>query len=360
MRQLSLILLLFIFCLSCKKDTTQNPPPPPPPPSGGGGGGSTGTVTATGVSPLFVYGGDVLTITGTGFSTDITKDTIAFGVVNAGVFGFPSFGNGVKFKIKNATATQIQIVMDSGLTMSAFNAGLKYSVAVHTPGGVGFTGNLLDLRSPLSYSMDATGPGYTNCYTIFTDDSIILSGQSLYPPMTLTINGKVLNMISDNNNGLSARAHIPIDFFGQPDGLAECPGSKFFDITGTNGDGKTFTRQAYFYEGPASTLYYSIDKSTYNLSSSTQAIIHLTGYALRDDIYIAIHTLDLADNSTTFKLINAGVGTGWPSTHDVTIDLGSLPKPKSTSGVSVQINTQVGSAAPVDGYGFGGTFLLYN
>ena len=113
-----------------------------------------------------------------------------------------------------------------------------------------------------------------------------------------------------------------------------------------NGDGKTFKSSYYFYEGPASSFGYSFSAISYSLSSTHQAILHFNGYALRDDIYISVRTIDNADQSTSSKIISANIGTGFPSTADVIIDLGALPVPKSNQGMIVAVNTQIGPTPP--------------
>ena len=227
MRPYSLFLtLLFILNLSCSKDSNPGTNPPPPPPPGGGGGG-TGAVTIASVSPQASYGGDTITVKGTGFSTDKTKDTLAFGVVYNNMFNFTGFSGPLHIKILSATATEIKLVCDSALPISVLNVGMNYALTVHAPGGVAVTGNTLNFKLPMAFGVFPSGPGYTNCVSIFTDDSLEMDGQGLFPPLTLTINGKALPLISDNNFGQSARTHIPIDFYGHLDPPPGCPGSKF-------------------------------------------------------------------------------------------------------------------------------------
>ncbi len=361
MRPYSVFLtLLFILNLSCSKDSnpgTPTPPPPPPP-----GGGTTGNITIASVSPLAFYGGDVITVTGTGFSTDITKDTIAFGNVLNGAF---NIGGGISgplnTKVLSATATEIKFVTDSALPISINNLDRSFALTVHAPAGAAFTGNTIGFKVPLVWTIQPSGPGYTNCFSIFTDDSVFLNGEGLYPPLTFTINGKALPVNSDNNAGRSARGHIPIDFYGHADPLpASCEGSSLYEFKVVNGDGKTYSRQLYIYQGPASFFNYHFDASSYSLSSTHEAILHFDGYALRDDIYLAVQTLDNTDQTTTSKIINAGIGTGFPNTADVTIDLGALPTPKSNLGMIVSVTSQAGPTPPAGGPGFGPSFTLFN
>ena len=359
MRPYSLFLtLLFILNLSCSKNSNSGTTPPPPPPPGGGGG--SGNVTIASVSPLAFYGGDVITVTGTGFSTDITKDSIYFGNVQNGAFNYEGISAPLNTKVLSATATEIKFVTDSALPVSINNLDRSYALTVHSPAGAAFTGNTIAFKVPLVWTIQPSGPGYTNCFSIFTDDSIFLNGEGLYPPLTFTINGKALPVNSDNNNGRSARGHIPIDFYGHADPLPGCQGSSLYEFKVVNADGKTYSRQLYIYQGPASSFSYTFNASSYSLSTSNQAILHFDGYALRDDIYLAVKTLDNTDQSTTSKIINAGIGAGFPNTADVTIDLGALPKPKSNLGLIVSVNTQVGPTPPAGGYSFGPSFTLFN
>src|SRR5689334_25443248 len=111
------MLILSLLFSSCKKGTTSTTNPPP----GGGGGGGNTSLTVTGISPLDPYPGDVITITGTGFNTDITKDTVVIGKTLNNAFSTftVSFSiNQPKTKILSATETQIRFTTDSNLQIN--------------------------------------------------------------------------------------------------------------------------------------------------------------------------------------------------------------------------------------------------
>src|ERR1700749_422186 len=92
------IALLALLMWGCKKDS---PAPAKNNPTGSTPTGSTpatGGVTITSVSPSSFYADQELTITGTGFNPDKTKDTVFFGIIvdDGGVKEFEPNADGGK------------------------------------------------------------------------------------------------------------------------------------------------------------------------------------------------------------------------------------------------------------------------
>jgi hypothetical protein len=123
----SILVSLLVIC-SCKKSPS-NPVPAPV---------NSGVITITGISPAIPYADDEITIMGTGFNPDKTKDTVDFGGGDPASGFFEPYAQGLnnssKTVIVSATATQLVIKSvnpdstASGLDwqlFKAFNIGLN-------------------------------------------------------------------------------------------------------------------------------------------------------------------------------------------------------------------------------------------
>jgi hypothetical protein len=102
MRTIILSAIIILFATGCKKTNS-----PAAPPSGGG------TITITSISPAKPYADDEITITGTGFNPDKTKDTVDFGTGDAaaGYFTPYFYGQGTTSKAVIISATNTQLVI---------------------------------------------------------------------------------------------------------------------------------------------------------------------------------------------------------------------------------------------------------
>jgi hypothetical protein len=349
--------VLTVFIHSCNKTNsgTSNPPPPPPP---GGTGSGTG-ISISSVFPLTPYYGDVITITGTGFDADLTKDTVT--LVNSDSTTFSSiYGiSNIRFKIVSATTTQIKFVTDSLFLISP---GLPQIVAVYVraPSKSGFTRNILSFKRNLTFGITVAdfGPN-PGCLAIYAGDSILLTGEGLYPPVSVTINGKATNITADANSTTSARGFLPLGFFGAPRQI-QCADDKLYAVTVVNGDGRTFSNPRYFFEGPNSAVNQPFALGlSYSLSSGTTALVNLTGYALRDDYSLALSSVDNASGTRFTETLAVPVPSGFPNQTSFTIDLTSFPKPTSSLGTDVSYILRIGNPPDGTAIGFGVAFTIY-
>ncbi|MEO7048181.1 MAG: IPT/TIG domain-containing protein [Ferruginibacter sp.] len=103
MRTIILSAIVILFAIGCKKTNT-----PVVPPSGG-----SGPISITSISPAKPYADDEITITGTGFNPDKTKDTVDFGGGDAaaGTFSPYFYGEGTTSKAVIISATGTQLVI---------------------------------------------------------------------------------------------------------------------------------------------------------------------------------------------------------------------------------------------------------
>jgi len=330
-----LLIILFVAMYSCKKTNTgntNNPPPPPPP-----GNGSDLKINT--ISPLRPYPGDVITITGTGFDTDITKDTVLVGITVNNAFEGQVNVNVRHTKIISATATEIKFVTDSAIQVVP--AGLKVGLWIGVPGKRYFTpDNPIDIKY-FSFNFTSVDPYPIPCGAIFAGDSLFFKGRGFYKPCTVYINGKVFPINFDADNTTIGRGFLPVDFFGDP-GTIPCTASQHLDVKVVNGDGKTLSIKDNFYPGPNSQLTgVSLDAASYSLSTSNNALLKLTGYAMRSDWYIRINGKDNNTGVITTKDLILPI-TGFPNEFTQSLDLLALPNPDSNLGVDYTIQFKGG------------------
>jgi len=349
-----ILIILFNACTKTGTTATTTPGGGNPPPGGGNSG-----ITISGVSPLMPYPGDEITITGTGFDADPTKDTVTF-VLSDGInitnIYFVSYS---RWKITSATTTQIKFVIDSGFL---FPPGPNQMFAVHitAPLKSAVTKNILSLKKKLSFgvsSMDfSPTPG---CLAIYTGDSIFLTGEGFYPPFRVSINGVATNITLDANSTTSARGFIPFTFFGASNQIL-CTDDKYYAIKAENGDGRTFTNPRYFFLAPNSELNQPFPQgATYSRKSTSSVVVNLTGYALRNDYYLELTSKDNASGTTFTENLLIPVSTDFPNKGSFSIDLGAFPTPTSSSGSDFRYILRIGSSASAPWIGFGIAFTVY-
>src|SRR5450432_3306730 len=363
-KSIQLACLLAISMGSCKKSTT-GPGSPTPNPVGPPGN-STGIITVTGISPLNPYPGDVITITGSGFDADKTKDTVRLGIYDSTI----TQSNGSHFyvsglypappsKVISATSTQIRFVNDStGLNLPAT---FKFALRVSSPQKTGYTNNLISFKDPVYflYKWQDPNPNFGCINSTFPGDSMLLTHcKGLYSPITVTIGGKPTNITADGNNSSTARGYMPFNFFGL-NSTNNCDSIPYLPVKVTNADGRSFTYGRFFAPSPNSFLNspFSLNLS-YSVSQTTTAVIPLTGYALRDDYYMIFYALDNNNGKTFSKELSLPISAGYPNQGTLTIDLTLFPKPSSAAGTTVNYNVKTGASSSYDGFA-GTAFTLY-
>jgi hypothetical protein len=300
----------------------------------------------------------VLTITGTGFDADFTKDTVR--MVTSDGTNFTSIFDltTVKWPIISATTTEIKFKVGSQFLMPTTPDG-KLALLVSSPLKSGLTKDILSFKRNLIFGITNLGPVGSACSAIFSGDSVYLKGQGFYPPFLVTINEVQCNIVLDANSTTSARGLIPIGFFAQAHPI-HCEDSKLLVVKAVNGDGRTFSSSKAFYEAPNSQLNqpFSIGLN-YSLSSTSTVVINLTGYALRDDYNIQLSSKDNANGKTFTENLAIPIPAGYPNQATLTIDLGSFPPPTSVAGTDVSYIMRVGSTTSMDYVSIGTAFTIY-
>jgi len=337
-----LLLILTVSFSACTKSSTTpttggggNPPPPPPPP-----GGSTG-ITITGISSLNPYPGDVITITGTGFDPDKTKDTVNMGFVVNGNFkgnGQGDYGSSVGHfatKIISATATEIKFTNDSAMVVNTPKGEVPIAFQVKVPGKNFNTGDTILYKDNISFAFTYADPGGgAFCYAaLYTGDSIYVFGKGLYPPLNLTVGGKNVPLSQITKPDLYGREQatgfVALGFFGvtAPDPNS-CPLLTALDpFTLINKDGRSFTFKKQFFHGPNSVIAsVYLDALGYSLKNHHNPLLTLSGYALRSDYTLRITGI-ITNSAQPFSEEIAFSAGGYPNIATQEIDLGALPVP---------------------------------
>jgi hypothetical protein len=370
----SFTFLFFIcFFLSCKKDS--NPtinPPPPPPPGGPGGSGGSGSVNISSLSPIKVYQGDVITMTGTGFDPDKTKDTVLIGAVGGLSTGFTPRGTTTPFfpnpqtTIISATATEIKFTTDATVLFTENDPQL-FAFQVSTPSGRHNTSDTLFIKALPRITRVTSYDPYTkptcDLAKVFSGDSIVIEGVGFYPPLTVTIDDKAMdylrfyNSLPDYNGNAPVTGFIGINYFGPttPPVDQSCGSSKDYDkiIKVVNGDGKTAVFSTSFFAGPnTQILDCHMNKTSFSKKNDGSGLVTLSGYAVRDFTMTVTGTDPFSHAPFSETLgSNAGNLTG---TFSQSIDFGTLPKP-DPSGTDFQV-----TVTETNGEYIGGSvFTLY-
>ncbi|HZX57807.1 MAG TPA: hypothetical protein VFE54_03745, partial [Mucilaginibacter sp.] len=261
MKSIYLPLIIFILLFAACKKNGVNPNPAN---SNGNKGGNTGgggdSLSVSGFSPLYPYTTDVVTITGTGFNPDKTKDTV--------IVYYPGNGIGLPADmatINSATATQLKIVIpaDSVLQVPKFDFP-AYVFEIHANGKIlNIPLNKTPIFKPMLHLWGVRGGEYD--VSGRPGDTILLSGVGFTAHgNSASIGGQTVNIYKvdtalgeflDNSQRFnafstattSAYAVIPRTFFGQ---VNDETATQTKTVSFTNSDGKVSQIQAKFGSSP--------------------------------------------------------------------------------------------------------------
>jgi len=235
---------------------------------GGNGGGGAANLSVTGFSPQKPYFDDTLIITGTGFNTNTSKDTVLF-----------NFALG---KIIKATATQLNVLMplESDINMTFLNSsrlevranGKKFPVA----GGIYF-------KRPLE--LNGLNDPETNISIGKPDDSLVLYGSGFNVNgigMSVNIGSTSLSgyNIDSNYHGIIS-LRLPKGFFGFSNDETV---TQQKEVTIKNADGRIVSKMLNFYISPRMRIYSALfDQHDYHMGGNGVAILNIVGRNLKDD-----------------------------------------------------------------------------
>lgn len=330
-----LILLLSLF-VACQKNNTVNSTGGNN--NNGGGGNKSDSISVTGYSPASPYTSDIVTITGTGFNPDKTKDSVWF---------HDDEGSGY-FKIVSATSTQLQIQLPPDSISQILTVGtdgvldLKISAngkSKEIPRAIKFkmTLSLVGIWSPrlgdVARPGDSTylyGRGFT-----WNSTSIAVNGQSM--AITRLDSGGVT--AGEYSSRWFAFTYLPKSFFGQVNNEDSV---KYIPCSVTNGDGKT--AQAMFPLGlsplmAVTDMHYDDEYlagggvRTISLSAASGAVLrfHIIGKNLKNNADVTFVGTDGTNTHSSLPV------SGFPDSTIVEFGTGNI-KPGNTYIVTIWAN----------------------
>ena len=346
MKTIYLLLTFLVLLAGCKKNSINTP-------NGGGnnGGGNNGgsgdTLSVTSFSPHYPYSTDEITITGTGFNLDKTKDSVYFNTADA-----VNFGTGYA-TITQASATQLKFVMPPDSVtgfMSEFGSddGVV-DIKVIANGKSKSIPQALKFKMKCqlnSISIPANSPVYPR-----PGDTLTVVGRGWNATGTsLSINGQAANLFKVDSSqeccGYYATywfgyTYLPKNFFGE---INNEDSTKLIPATVTNADGRSGTKMIQCFLSPimrvdsfnlpgstfVPSVGYKVSLSQLN-SSGGVLNVGIIGKNLKSNAVITFTGSDGSNNQ-----MGLGV-SGFPDNASVPIGAGGL-KPGYIYSVFVKAN----------------------
>jgi hypothetical protein len=282
----------------------------------GGNGGGSDSLSIAGFSPQYPYTTDEITITGTGFNPDKTKDTV--------LVGFGGIAGAKPATINSATATQLKLVVPpDSVLLDAPSDFPVYALEIHANGKRILVS--LDKTPVFKPSLVFTS-FYRNVvpYNVFRPgDSVTIAGYGYVTVgSSCSIDGNatsIYKMDTSLSGLLSSPYQIRSNVSSRWAGFAAVPKLIFGEVNDetlintktvvfTNGDGKSAQKQLQFGMSPimqVSSLYYetgfdSQNGYTYSLSglNSTAGKIrlHIVGKYLKNNTDLEFYGRDFSNN----------------------------------------------------------------
>jgi hypothetical protein len=343
-RLMAFFLLILIGFSSCKKD---NNTPGSGNNNGGNGGGNNGgggngaDITVATILPAEPYPDDQITITGSGFNPDATKDTLEFGdQLQGGFIYYTGGGTDNQTKIISATATKLVIeavnYMDLDYDNFAIGSNLPKTRIRIKANGKKFVTDIIPFKHKLFINATAPGSilakiqGCTNY--IQPGDSISLDGSGFYKPGKIYLNNKEIpNVIFDPATITKCSFRIPKDIF------SKTPEDNCTPLTATvkivNADGKSYEREVTSVPSPPMVISSAkFEKADYTYGSDDHAMLTITGYSLYSTTMIRI------SSSNGYQYEGAATGiSNYPNQSVQSLSLGGLPVPTTITTYNIQI-----------------------
>jgi len=306
MKKILFSLALVIFLLnSCSKSSS-------PPANGnnnggnnnggnnaGNNGGNASGVTVSSVTPVNPYPDDQITITGTGFNPDASKDTVEFGRLINGNFGAWHDGLSDEWAslctVVSATATElvVQSMNPVHLDYSAFNTSDNSIAVVQVrTGGKKAVTPVIPFKRLLVLS-SITNPDLFNDAIGRPGDSLEINGKGFAANgVSVSIDGAQLTDFKiDNTQSLGKiKLRLPKTFFGMENDESIMVEK---NMTLSNPDGKTVQKTFHFLLSPFMQVYdMQPENNTYSLSglngSGGVVRINVSGRNLKSDATVIV------------------------------------------------------------------------
>lgn len=352
MKRIMIFLLSLIICFSsCKKDSNN---------TGGGNnnGGGTADIAVSNIAPAFPYPGDEITITGTGFNKDLTKDTVEFGDKLQGGFINYLDGGGNKLRATVVSATSSKLVIKAVDVNDYFDLDFNnFAIGNNLPktrlrikaNGKTLVTDIVPFKHRLFITPTTTGDilakiqGCT--YYPQPGDSIQIDGSGFYKPCHIYVNGKEITGATVDSTGPGqdrGRFRLPKDIFQQTSPDDNCSGiTATFKIV--NSDGKSFEREFTTVASPPMVISSAkFDKTDYYYGADDHAMLTIKGYSLYSTTMIRISS----SNGYQYEGPATGI-TGYPDQTTQSLSLQGLPAPANITTYNIQIKR-----LQSDGWGF--------
>jgi len=280
MKKVSSLMLLFI-CWTAFNCSSSDPNPNANPNPGGG------DLTITSITPEFIYADEEITINGTGFSTDPTKNYVEMGNPSGTFYGFqvsdPTDPDPTLpyFTVVSATATKLVVKTKNAVAQKTLNNQFyedhPYRVRV-TVNGKSAMGAIQHAKRLLSF-----GLSYSNAvnqvigcnYYIQAGDSVHMTGVGFYGACSVVIDGKPITPVQVKSSK-ELRFLIPRLHFGELDDDCFAPKVK---VKVTNGDGKFMEQDIYISQSPPMKVYSAAFSKSEYVAGETPTLT-ITGYCL--------------------------------------------------------------------------------
>ena len=266
---------------------------------GNGGGGASNGLTISSISPANPYPDDEITINGTGFNADATKDTVEFGKKVGDVFAPWNDGDPDEqaklVTIKSASATKLVIKAANPfpLDYNAFPSG-NTSIAVMQikAGGKKVISSVIPFKRLVVVStlknIDNNNAGIGR-----PNDSLVIGGKGFASSgVNVSIGGTSVPTIKVDSGASSGQImfRLPKNFFGNENDETAMATKT---VSVSNPDGKTIQKDFSFMLSPRMVVSsMKSDKTTYSLStllgSGGVIKITVTGKCLKDDATFTI------------------------------------------------------------------------
>ncbi len=263
-------------------------------PGGGNPGGNNGNVTITSTSPAYVFWGEEVTITGTGFSTTVNDNVVYF----KGNQLCSSDTTWQKGTVTSASSTQLKVKVPFITKSNGVLCGHDWARVRVTVGGKSVTRDeAVKFVGPpvigLCHPYGVTIGEYPNTYR--TGDSSVMTAHlwtlygresGYYDKIKLYINGTLLNTVDRYWSGatcggltfvLDPSTYAAVSNCTVPSGYGGGPARKFSFIAKVDGTNYADTTECYVFNQPKTTITGTTGSTNVSKSAGGNPAIEVKG-----------------------------------------------------------------------------------
>ena len=301
--------------------------------------GPGGDLTITSVTPETIYADDEITITGTGFDPDKSKNLVQMGSGTSPFIPFnKTFDSDPSFEVLSATATQLVVkAVEPQRINNEIYYGGEYPIQV-TVNGKTALGSIKNTKRLMSFNINTSQVinRVIGCLDyIQPGDSLHIDGLGFYGNCSMFINNNKVPGAKATADNL-IKVLIPKSFFG--DLFNDCD-EILATVKIVNGDGKSIEKNYHIVTSPPMVIFGAeFDKITYKKSEDVNANLTISGYSFYSTAWLRISSSGFVEEG---PLVGAG---GYPNQLVVPFTLGALQANKT---YTVAIKEHQG-----DDYGF--------